>query len=104
MRIMSRAGNFNMTIDEVTVENGELVMIGKMGVWSAKTMLSVDELRTMLRGMTVSPKVLDFGALFLFRYMVTVVEEDRTRRREATALNSDGPGGQGPLAPDKANK
>jgi hypothetical protein len=104
MRITSRAGNFNMTIDEVTVENGELVMIGKMGVWSAKTMLSVEELRTMLRGMTVSPKVLDFAALFLFRYMVAVVEEDRIRRREAASLNSDGPGGQVVPAPDKPDK
>jgi len=80
MRIRSRAGNFNMTIEEVAVENGELVMTGKMGVWSAKTMLSVDELRQMLDTMKVSAKVLDFAALFAFRYLVGLVEEDRRRR------------------------
>ena len=80
MRIQSRAGNFNMTIEDVTAENGELVMTGKMGVWSAKTMLSVDELRAMLGTMKVSAKVVDFAALFAFRYLAGLVEEDRRRR------------------------
>jgi hypothetical protein len=96
MRIRSRAGNFNMTIEDVTVENGELVMTGKMGVWSAKTMLSVDELRQMLNTMKVSAKVLDFAALFAFRYLVTLVEEDRRRRLE--------PAGQSAAAPAPAAK
>ena len=80
MRIKSRAGNFDMTIEDVGVEDGELVMTGKMGVWSAKTMLSVDELREMLGTMKVSAKVVDFAALFAFRYLVGLVEEDRRRR------------------------
>jgi hypothetical protein len=85
MRIRSRAGNFNMTIEDVAVENGELVMTGKMGVWSAKTMLSVDELREMLGTMKVSAKVIDFAALFAFRYLVGLAEEDRRRRLAPTA-------------------
>jgi hypothetical protein len=85
MRIRSRAGNFNMTIEDVTVENGELVMTGKMGVWSAKTMLSVEELREMLNTMKVSAKVIDFAALFAFRYLVALAEEDRRRRLEPAA-------------------
>ena len=80
MRIRSRAGNFNMTIEEVAVENGELVMTGKMGVWSAKTMLSAEELQEMLKTMKLSARVIDFAALFAFRYLVNLVEEDRTRR------------------------
>jgi hypothetical protein len=88
MRIRSRAGNFNMTIQDVTVENGELVMTGKMGVWSAKTMLSVEELREMLNTMKVSAKVLDFGALFAFRYLVALVEEDRQRRLNSTGKSA----------------
>jgi hypothetical protein len=84
MRIRSRAGNFNMTIDDVAVENGELVMTGKMGVWSAKTMLSVEELREMLKAMKVSANVLDFLALFAFRYLVNLVEEDRARQSVLT--------------------
>lgn len=80
MRIRSRAGNFNMTIEDVGVENGELVMTGKMGVWSAKTMLSVDELQEMLKTMKISATVVDFLALFAFRYLVKLVEDDRARR------------------------
>ncbi len=89
MRISSRAGNFNMTIDEVTVENGELVMIGKMGVWSAKTMLSAEELTQMLQTMKLSAKVLDFAALFAFRHIVNLVEEDRART--AAKVNGGAP-------------
>jgi len=81
MRISSRAGNFNMTIEEVTVENGDLVMTGKMGVWSAKTMLSAEELSQMLQSMKISAKVLDFAVLFAFRHIVGVVEEDRVRTK-----------------------
>jgi hypothetical protein len=91
MRIRSRAGNFNMTIQDVTVENGELVMTGKMGVWSAKTMLSVEELREMLNTMNVSAKVLDFAALFAFRYLVGLVEEDRRRRLEPAGNSAPAP-------------
>lgn len=83
MRIRSRAGNFNMTIEDVAVENGELVMTGKMGVWSARTILSVDELREMLNTMKVSAKVIDFAALFAFRYLVRLIEEDRRRLESA---------------------
>jgi hypothetical protein len=87
MRISSRAGNFNMTIEDVTVENGDLVMTGKMGVWSAKTMLSAEELRQMLQSMKISAKVLDFAVLFAFRHIVGVVEEDRARTK---ALDGNG--------------
>ena len=85
MRIRSRAGNFAMTIEDVGVENGELVMMGKMGVWSAKTFLSVEELRQMLQTMKISAKVIDFAALFAFRYLVGLVEEDRARQAEISA-------------------
>ncbi len=80
MRIRSRAGNFNMTIEDVGVEDGELMMTGKMGVWSAKTMLSVQELQEMLKTIKISANVLDFLALFAFRYLVNLVEEDRARQ------------------------
>jgi len=76
-----------MTIEDVGVEDGNLVMTGKMGVWSAKTMLSVDELQEMLKTMKISATVVDFLALFAFRYLVNVVEQDRARRDQG-ALTS----------------
>ncbi len=48
-------------------------------------MLSVEELREMLGTMKVSAKVVDFAALFAFRYLVGLVEEDRRRRLAPTA-------------------
>ena len=88
MRIRSRAGNFNMTIEDVGVEDGNLVMTGKMGVWSAKTMLSVDELQEMLKTMKISATVVDFLALFAFRYLVNLVEQDRARRDQGSLTSA----------------
>jgi hypothetical protein len=88
MRIRSRAGNFNMTIEYVGVEDGNLVMTGKMGVWSAKTMLSVDELQEMLKTMKISATVVDFLALFAFRYLVNLVEQDRARHDQTGSLTA----------------
>jgi hypothetical protein len=83
MRIKSRAGNFNMTIDEVGTENGELVLTGKMGVWQAKTYLSVQELRDMLKTLKIEASVIDFVALFGFRYVRALVEGQRAQPSEA---------------------
>lgn len=74
MRIKSRAGNFNMSIDEVGTEDGELVLTGKMGVWQAKTYLSAAELDEMLAKIKISGSVIDFLALFGFRYLRRLVE------------------------------
>lgn len=80
MRIKSRAGNFNMTISEVGTENGELVLTGKMGVWQAKTYLSAEELQLMLRELKISANVIDFLALFGFRYLRNLVESQDSSR------------------------
>jgi hypothetical protein len=74
MRIKSRAGNFNMTIDEVTAEQGELVLTGKMGLWQAKTYISVQELQETLAGVKIQGNVIDFLALFGFRYLRDLLE------------------------------
>ncbi len=74
MRIKSRAGNFNMTINEVGTENGELVLSGKMGVWQAKTYLSAEELQEMLKTLKIEASVIDFLALFGFRYLRNLLD------------------------------
>lgn len=68
MRITSRAGNFIMTVQDVTVENDELVMTGKMGVWSAKTLLNAEELEAMLSEIQVSGKAMRFLARHMMRH------------------------------------
>ena len=79
MRIKSRAGNFQMTIEEVGTENGELVLIGKMGVWQAKTYVSAEELRETLGGLKIHGSVLDFLALFGFRYLTALLDRGPAR-------------------------
>jgi hypothetical protein len=79
MRIQSRAGSFSMTIDEVTTENGELVLIGKMGVWQAKTYLSVEELRKMLAELRIHSSVIDFAVRFAFRSLRELLEAEEER-------------------------
>jgi hypothetical protein len=83
MRIKSRAGNFQMTIEEVGTENGELVLTGKMGVWQAKTYVSAEELRATLAGLKIVGSGLDFLALFGFRYLTSLLERRTGRGPEA---------------------
>ena len=76
-----------MTIEEVGTENGELVLTGKMGVWQAKTYLSPAELQQMLGALKISGSVIDFLALFGFRYLRKLVgghaaEEASTETRK----------------------
>ena len=83
MRIKSRAGNFNMTINEVGTENGELVLSGKMGVWQAKTYLSAQELQEMLKTLKIEASVIDFLALFGFRYLRNLLDRRGTEDEPA---------------------
>ena len=83
MRIKSRAGNFNMSISEVGTENGELVLTGKMGVWQAKTYLSAQELQDMLKTLKIEASVIDFLALFGFRYLRNLLEGSTTGDEQA---------------------
>ncbi len=74
MRIKSKAGNFIMSVDEVDAKDGELIMTGKMGVWQANTHVNVDELMEMISQVKVNARVIDFLALFGFRYMRKLIE------------------------------
>ena len=81
MRIRSRAGNFSMTIEDVTVEAGELAgndredgrMVGQDHAQRAGTPghAAIDEDQRQGGG---------FPALFAFRYIVNLVEQDRARQ------------------------
>ena len=85
MRIKSRAGNFIMSIDEVEANKGELVMTGKMGVWQAKTYLSVNELIEMLSQVKINANVIDFLALFGFRYLRNLLEQEEEAAKTKVA-------------------
>jgi hypothetical protein len=56
--IKSPAGEFPMTIDRFEVDSGELVIVGRMGVWDARTHVAAGEFLSLLGKLLLSPTVL----------------------------------------------
>jgi len=44
MLIRSMAGDFEISIERFEIENGRLIMVGRMGVWDARTYITPREL------------------------------------------------------------
>jgi hypothetical protein len=59
--IKSPAGEFPITIDGFEIEKGELVIIGRMGVWDARTHVAAGEFLRLLGKLFVSRAVLVFA-------------------------------------------
>ena len=57
MIIKSMAGEFDISIEGFEIEGRHLVMIGRMGVWDARTYISGPDLLTVL-GRLLMPGVL----------------------------------------------
>ena len=57
MIIKSMAGEFDISIEGFEIEGRHLVMIGRMGVWDARTYITGTELLTVL-GRLLKPSVL----------------------------------------------
>jgi hypothetical protein len=56
--IRSPAGEFPITIDRFETENGELVIVGRMGVWDARTHVDAVDFLRLLGKLFLSPTVL----------------------------------------------
>jgi hypothetical protein len=56
--IKSPAGEFPITIDKFEVEGKELVIVGKMGVWEARTYVGGRDFLKILAKLLLSPTVL----------------------------------------------
>ncbi len=57
MLIRSMAGDFEISIERFEVENDRLVMVGRMGVWDARTYITPRELIGVFRQL-FRPRVL----------------------------------------------
>lgn len=53
MRVVSGAGEFDITIDKFVNEDRNVVMIGKMGYWEAKLILKPGEALRLAKGMAL---------------------------------------------------
>jgi hypothetical protein len=59
MKVESQAGQFLLSFERMEPGQGEVVITGKMGVWDAKTHVSLPEFFAILR-MTLSLRMLGF--------------------------------------------
>lgn len=61
MIIKSPAGEFPITIEGFAIESGELVILGRMGVWDARTHVGAGEFLRLLGQLLFSPTVLFYS-------------------------------------------
>ena len=61
MLIKSPAGEFPITIDKFQIEKSELVIVGRMGVWDARTHVEAGEFLRLLGKLLLSPAVILFA-------------------------------------------
>lgn len=65
MKVESQAGTFLLSFEEMEPGDDEIVITGRMGLWDAKTHMSLPEFVAILR-MTLRLRMIGFliGALF----------------------------------------
>lgn len=61
MLIKSPAGEFPITIERFEIEGNELVIVGKMGVWDARTHVEPRDFLRILGKLFLSPAVLFYA-------------------------------------------
>jgi hypothetical protein len=57
VKVVSGAGEFELSFERVEIRDQAMVIIGKMGVWEAETIIGEGELGHLL-GVTLRPRVL----------------------------------------------
>ncbi|NIN61653.1 MAG: hypothetical protein GTN99_09800 [Candidatus Dadabacteria bacterium] len=63
MKVVSPAGDFEITIENSSVEGDSIVLKGQMGVWDSKIYLKPGDLITFA-SMLIRPSII----MFLFKY------------------------------------
>lgn len=63
MKLISPLGMYDLTAEELSVEEEGLVLQGKMGIWEARSVFTPDDLRQIAR-LVFRPRVL--------RYLLTL--------------------------------
>ncbi len=66
MKVESQAGKFILSFEEMEPGDNEIVITGKMGLWDARTHMSLPEFVSILV-MTLRPRMLGFLIRALFR-------------------------------------
>jgi hypothetical protein len=66
MRVESAAGAFELKFERIEPGDGDIVLTGQMGVWEAKTHITISEFFAVIR-MAMSLRMLGFFLRSLFR-------------------------------------
>ncbi len=66
MRVESPAGNFILSFEQMEPGEKEIVITGKMGLWDARTHMSLPEFVSVLR-MTMNRRMLGFLVKSFFK-------------------------------------
>jgi hypothetical protein len=77
MEIKSPAGEFSFDIESLEIENDDIVLVGKMGVWEARTHMSGDDLIKFLR--------LTVGNLLFWRFLLKLPAHALRSKRDKGA-------------------
>lgn len=85
MIIKSLAGDFEVTISKFESENGQLVMVGKMGVWDARTYITAREAVGVMCKL-LSPVVI----FFLLRMPVLLLRGKRSSKTNSGGDHESG--------------
>ncbi len=48
MKVVSGAGEFEISVEQVEIRGTTVVMVGKMGVWEAETFIERDEIGSLI--------------------------------------------------------
>ena len=75
MKVESQAGRFILSFDRMEPGEDGIVISGKMGVWDARTHMTLPEFLALLR-MTLRPRML----AFLVRALFGLVQRPRPAR------------------------
>ena len=83
MLIRSMAGDFEITISEFAVEQGRMVMVGRMGVWDARTYITPREVLSVF-GKLLNPRILFYFLQLPFLAMARKPNQPVTEQGDDT--------------------
>ncbi len=85
MKIESAAGEFEFDIESLRIEADDVIIVGKMGVWEAETLMSRDDMRKML-GMTL-------GKPSFWGYMIKLIFSGKSKSNNGNTDKGESRGG-----------
>ncbi len=88
MKVSSPAGDFDITINESSVEGDKIVLSGQMGVWDSKIYLSPGDI-WLFASIFLSPAVILFILKLPFRSLLGSPNDKNEPEKDESKTDSD---------------